>query len=367
MGSPAVAMLADDGSAQRGPSSGAKGHGARGKRLIGLLPFWKRQRGSKRAPHNPNMIRGARYGLVSTTNSGNRALRVQNEADMERDLSGTPPPRTEAEDGYEPVALGVPRSGHWEDEGEEYLHDFDEGSDENPRRYGGFGQRNIQHLHNGPSDFEDDIVNSYMARTPAVSNEGSFTNDPALSPASMRTDPFETSPSMGTDASSPSGQAASPGSTTGKSTGSKWGIGGGIGLGMPRRARSSQSQNQMRRRTPGSITTRGKRDSTEDRTINDNDGGVPADGSQNGSRLGQRPSASPHSSAAGSTSASGRGWNWLNGLGIAHVFAARSPEMRNNGSDAAGWSQSRVPSSNIWGVPTQPVSDSHGDRHCASC
>ena len=325
-----------------------------GEKKVGLWPFGLWRRGPKGFIRDPNMIIGARYGLISTKNSGNRALRVQDEADMQRDMAATPVPRIDAEDGYEPVSLGVHQDRDWSDEAQEYLHDFDEGSDENQRRLGAFGQRSIQHLRNGPSDFEDDIVNSYMARTPAFSNEESFTNDPALTPVSMQTDPVETSPSVGTDQSSPSARAASPGLMRRSSRG-KWSFGTAIGLGMPRRTGSSQNQNQLRRRTPGRLVSRDRRDSTEDMVI---------EGPQDNSRSGHRPLDSPQSSTAGSISASGRSWKWLNGLGIAHMFSATNPEARHEGDDASRWGQSRVPSSNIWGDhPVHSVSVTRQSLH----
>lgn len=306
------------------------------------------------------MIIGARYGLISTKNSGNRALRVRDEADMQRDMAATPVPRIDEEDGYQPVNLGVHQGRDWSDERQEYLDDFNEGSDENQRRFGAFDHRNIRHLRNSPSDFEDDIVNSYMARTPAVSNEDSFTNDPALSPASMQTSPLETSPSVGTDQSSPPAQARSL-SLARRSTGGKWSLGTAIGLGMPRRVGSSQSQNQLRRRTPGRISSQDRRDSTEDMVI---------DGPQDSSRSGHRPLDSPQSSAAGSMNASGRGWKWLNGSGLAHVFSARNSEARHEGDDTSRWGQSRVPSSNIWGdhpVHSVSVTQQYLHSHLEFC
>jgi hypothetical protein len=69
----------------------------------------------------PVTIIGARYGLISTKNSGNRALRVRDEADMQRDMSATPEPRIVAEDGYDPVSLGGHQDRDWSDERQEFV------------------------------------------------------------------------------------------------------------------------------------------------------------------------------------------------------------------------------------------------------
>jgi hypothetical protein len=241
---------------------------------------------------------------------------------LEDEVVGMP----RSEDGYEPVRLGVRGQEDWAEDAEEYLHDWDDGDSTRQQAYPGRG--GIQHLSRGGFEAEDDIVDSYMARTPMTRD------DPAFSPTSPETQGTHTSPSTGTDYSSPLTQ----GTSTGKATGAKWVTGLGIGLGVPKDR--SLMQNQMRRRTPRSLATQEGRNE-EDENMQQT----------------QRPPLDNRSSGTESAT-SGRGWNWLNGLGIAHVFSGTTRDAPS-GSDEAGheWiGQSRIPSTNIWGDRDMPVS-----------
>lgn len=227
-----------------------------------------------------------------------------------------------ADDGYEPVRLGVLDEG-WADDAEEYLHDFHPGDQSVP------GPAGIQHIGTGAAEAEDDIVNSYMmARTPMS------LGDPAFSPSSTHTTGnVDASPSTGTDHSSPAMRAASTGTTTAVGSGRKWMTGLGIGLGVPKDR--ALMQNQMRRRTPRSVVVHEGRDSP----------GTRDDHAQQ-----SRPPLSARSTPVDRAAVSGRGWNWLNGLGIAHVFGTTRGAGQDGGAGGPGWrGQSRIPSSNIWG------------------
>ena len=229
------------------------------------------------------------------------------------------------EDGYEPVRLGVRGQEDWANDAEEYLHDFNDGDSAQQHAHPGRG--GIQHLSRGGLEAEDDIVDSYMARTPMTQG------DPAFSPTSPHTERTHTSPSTGTDHSSPLTQ----GTSRGKTTGAKWLTGLGIGMGVPKD--HALVQNQMRRRTPRKLAVQEERNEEDDRNQS------------------SRPPLDNRSSGAEST-VSGRGWNWLNGLGIAHVFSGttRTAPREDDGS-GSGWSgQSRIPSTNIWGHSDMPVS-----------
>lgn len=241
---------------------------------------------------------------------------------LEDEVVGMP----RSENGYEPVRLEVRGQEDWAEDAEEYLHDWDDGDSTRQQAYP--GRSGIQHLSRSGFEAEDDIVDSYMARTPMTRD------DPAFSPTSPDTERTHTSPSTGTDHSSPLTQ----GMSTGKTTGAKWVTGLGIGLGVPKDR--SFSQNQMRRRTPRSVAAQHEGHPEEE-----------------GLRPSQGPPLDNRSSGAESAT-SGRGWNWLNGLGIAHVFSGTTRAMPSGSvTSDTGWTgQSRISSTNIWGDPDSPVS-----------
>lgn len=247
---------------------------------------------------------------------------------LEHELVGMP----RSDDGYEPVRLGVRGQEEWADDAEEYLHDFDDGDSARQRAHPGRG--GIQHISRGGFEPEDDIVDSYMARAPMTRD------DPAFSPTSPDTERTHTSPSTGTDHSSPLTQ----GTSRGKTTGAKWVTGLGIGMGVPKDR--ALVKNQMRRRTPRSLAAQEGRNEEDDR------------------KQSSRPPLDNRSSGAESA-ASGRGWTWLNGLGIAHVFSGTTRTApRGDDGSGPGWTgQSRIPSTNIWGDLDMPVSSGCGMTH----
>ncbi|KAJ9120028.1 hypothetical protein QFC22_002925 [Naganishia vaughanmartiniae] len=334
------------------------------------------------------MTQGARYGPVSTINSGNRLVQPSQQDSTERRREVWEEERSAEgmqNDGYEPVQLGVPAPREWENDTQEYLMDDDQADFPTYRqqrhhpfsRFLAPGTTEITRIPtNRSAAAEDDIVDSYMHRTPFLDAEepepegartpgGPGSSPEFLSPSSAQTEQgLITSPSTGsagTHHSSPSSMALASGtSTTGRKWGRGFGIGSGIGLGVPRNgvaAGAGGGQSQMRRRTPSRRQMTDHEEDARTRDLTTMGGGR---GGRSAAR--KRPTLSARSSTTASSTRTGGGWSWLNGLGIAHVFSGANTQQTDHSrseeeikgeenEDSTAWQQrSRVTSTNIWGA-----------------
>ncbi|KAJ9092077.1 hypothetical protein QFC19_008851 [Naganishia cerealis] len=260
-------------------------------------------------------------------------------------------------DGYEVVQLGLQAREDWENDAEEYLDDEDDDESTHQRRpFSRFISRgsNATRTSTARTNAEDDIVDSYLHRTPFLEAEES--RDSPFSPSSGFSETgLMTSPTSGPDSSpsSSGGRAGTTAATTGTSTGRKWMAGLGIGLGVPLQGAGADKQNQIRRRTPRSVImgggTAGSVDSQE-HGEGDQHGRDQVDRQQRSSR----PTLSRRSSTTASSTGTKRRWSWLNGLGIAHMFTGTAQQGDEKREEDA-WNQQRVPSHNIWGAAARPL------------
>ena len=306
----------------------------------------------------------------------------------------------------------MPPAEEWEIDTQEYLvDDQDDLSTHHPRREERYDPYSTRFIARGPEIVrmnthgsaraeEDDIVDSYMHRTPFLDADETQEEDGTisggeggspefLSPSTGQTERgLLTSPSDSGTHSSPLSRGES--TTTGASTGRKWATGLGIGLGVPRGGAGTgagQSQSQMRRRTPSrrALVMSGEEDKLRPTGRKSTTSGE----RQRAIAAGKRPTLSARSSMTASstrtsTSKAGRQWSWLNGLGIAHVFSGttvpdannkeagrgESEERDEDDGDGTQWKQRRVASTNIWGAAATDLrpleSQREGSQHPGS-